>query len=277
MRFIYTSDIHGDINKYELIIDLCKENNIEYLVLGGDLFSKERGDRIQIQKEFIDNYLDSYFDKLNKENIKVILIMGNDDLVIPSNYFFKTIKKYKNVYDINRKEVVIDNISFIGLNVVLDAPFRIKDNVVTEKGQEMPAQLSDQIYIDNCSKVISVKEWEEYRKTKLPLMEDELKALPKPSKDKVIYVLHDPPYGVGLDVCHNGFKAGSNAIYKFIEKSNAYLSLHGHIHESYDITNTWKVKIGNTTSIQMGQSMIDGPLHYAIIDTNKNTIDFNIK
>ena len=277
MRFIYTSDIHGDTNKFELLINLCKDNNIEYIVFGGDLFSKERGDRIQIQKDFIDSYLVSYFERLNKLNIKVIFIMGNDDLVIPSKHFINKIEKYPNMYDINRKEVVIDDISFIGLNVVLDAPFRIKDNVVTEKNQEMPVQLSEEIYIDNCNKIISVKEWEEYRKTKLPFMEDELESLPKPSCDKVIYVLHDPPYGVGLDVCNNGFEAGSNAIYKFIKNSNAYLSLHGHIHESYSITNTWKVKIGNTTSIQMGQSMLDGPLHYAIIDTNKNIIDFNIK
>ena len=34
MKFIYACDIHGDINKYECLYKLLKENKIDTLVIG---------------------------------------------------------------------------------------------------------------------------------------------------------------------------------------------------------------------------------------------------
>lgn len=34
MKFIYTCDIHGDINKYEKLYEVLKEKNINNLVIG---------------------------------------------------------------------------------------------------------------------------------------------------------------------------------------------------------------------------------------------------
>lgn len=34
MKFIYACDIHGDINKYEKLYKVLKENNINNLVIG---------------------------------------------------------------------------------------------------------------------------------------------------------------------------------------------------------------------------------------------------
>ena len=274
MKFIYTSDIHGDINKYEKLIYLCKVNNIDSIVVGGDLFSKNFDDRISVQKNFIKNYLNVYFERLEKNNIKFIGIVGNDDLIIPCRDYYNLIKKFPYVYDINMKKVDINGISFIGLNYVLDAPFKRKDNIALEEGLEMPSQWSDEIYVDECQRVISREEWKIERK-KCPMMEDLLNDLPCPTEgNKAIYVLHDPPYNVGLDLCKDGTLAGSKAIYKFILKSNAYMSLHGHIHESYELTGKWFVKIGNTIAIQPGQSELNqNPFHYVIIDTDNDSYD----
>ena len=41
MKFIYACDIHGDINKYECLYKLLKENNINALVIGRRLITKE--------------------------------------------------------------------------------------------------------------------------------------------------------------------------------------------------------------------------------------------
>ena len=103
-------------------------------------------------------------------------------------------------------------ISFIGLKYVLDAPFKRKDNIALEKGLEMPEQWSNEIYVDNCQKIISKEEWKEYRK-KCPMMEQLLKELPQPTKNhKTIYLFHEPPYGLGLDLCKDGTIAGSKGV-----------------------------------------------------------------
>lgn len=41
MKFIYACDIHGDINKYEELYRILKENNINTLVIGRRLITKE--------------------------------------------------------------------------------------------------------------------------------------------------------------------------------------------------------------------------------------------
>ena len=278
MKFIYSSDIHGDINKYENLISLCEQNKISYIVLGGDLFSKNHDKRIPVQINFINGYFRDFLNKIKEKNIELICITGNDDLVIPTNEYYKLIEKYENVHDINQTKYDVLGISFIGLKHVLDAPFKRKDNIALEEGLEMPEQWSDEIYVDNCQRIISKEEWKEYRK-KCPMMEQLLRNLPKSTQNnKIIYLFHEPPYGRGLDLCKDKTIAGSKAILKFIEKSNAYMSLHGHIHESYNLSKIWNTKIGKTISIQLGQSELgEKELHYAIIDTEKDDYKMFIK
>ena len=274
MKFIYTSDIHGDRNKYEKLIDLCHELSIDTIVVGGDLFAKHAKERIPVQKEFINTYLREYYKKLLDNNLTYIGIVGNDDLEIPCEEYYEMIKEYPNVHSVEVEPYSTNGISFIGSCYVLDAPFKRKDHIAIEEGLEMPYQKSDVIYVDKCRKQISVDEWRELRKT-YPKMEDIVESLPKGKEgDKVIYILHDPPSDSGLDYCIDGCKAGSKAIRKFIEKSNAYMSLHGHIHESYDLSGVWNCKIGNTICIQAGQSELGDPLFtYVVIDTDKNTYE----
>ena len=90
--------------------------------------------------------------------------------------------------------------------------------------------------------------------------------MPKPNDmKKAVYVIHMPPAFVGLDVCWSGEKVGSEAIYKFIKNNQPLLTLHGHIHESFAKTGTWKARIGETISIQPGQLKSE-EIAYTLID-----------
>ena len=274
MKFIYTSDIHGDKKKYEKLIELCKELKINNIIVGGDLFHKHAKERIPVQIEFIKGYLRDYYKKLKDNNINYIGIVGNDDLEIPCEIYYEMIKEFPNVHSVEVEPYSVDGISFIGSSYVLDAPFKRKDHIAIEEGLEMPPQKSDVIYVDKCQKEISVDEWKELRKT-YPRMEDIVASLPKGKDgDKVIYILHDPPANVGLDYCIDGTKAGSKAIYNFLKNSNAYMSLHGHIHESYLLSGVWNKKIGNTIAIQAGQSELgDDYFVYVVVDTSNDSYD----
>ena len=147
MRFIYACDIHGDTNKYERLFQKAKEENIEYIVLGGDLLPK-RGIRVIIQPEFIKGFLNEYFKKLNDNNIKCILIPGNDDLEKLDIQINELCNRYTNIYNIDNKRVDIENVSFIGLSKVLDHPFGSKNRVLVEENLKMQPQLSEDIYIN---------------------------------------------------------------------------------------------------------------------------------
>lgn len=271
MKFIYACDIHGDTNKYEKLFQKAKEENIKYIVLGGDILPK-REFRVIIQPEFIKGYLEEYFKRLNENNINCILIPGNDDLEKFDIQINELCKKYPNIYNIDEKKLDIEDVSFIGLSKVLDHPFGSKNRVIIEENLKMQPQLSEDIYIKKDTAVITIEEWERYRETDIERMEDVLTNLPKADKDrKVIYVLHNPPYGVGLDVCANGLQVGSKAIMKFLENSNSYMSLHGHIHEAPRISGLWYNELGKTICIQPGQTELgERKCYYVIIDTELN-------
>lgn len=272
MKFIYACDIHGDTNKYEKLFQKAKEENIGYIVLGGDLLPK-RGFRVIIQPEFIKKYLEDYFKRLNESDIKCILIPGNDDLEKFDIQINELCKKYPNIYNIDNQKLDIEDVRFIGLSKVLDHPFGSKNRVVIEENLKMQPQLSEDIYIKKDTAVITIEEWKKYRETDIEKMEDILDSLPKVDKNrKTIYVFHNPPYGVGLDVCANGLQVGSKAITNFLENSNSYMSLHGHIHESPRISGLWYNKLGKTICIQSGQTELgEKECYYVIIDTELNT------
>ena len=46
---------------------------------------------------------------------------------------------------------------------------------------------------------------------------------------------------------------GSLAVARFVERSGALLSLHGHIHESPSSGGTWRASLGRTQCVQPGQ------------------------
>lgn len=271
MKFVYACDIHGDRNKYEKLYKIAIEKQIHNIVLGGDLLPKFCHRDIE-QPKFINEYLNTYFSKLGESTINCICILGNDDLECLDKEFDNVCKNHSNVYHIDNTKADIEDVSFIGLSKVLDHPFGCKDRVVMENNLPMQVQLSNKIFLNKRELPMSVDEWEEYRQNKLEYLENILDNLPKSSDNKkAIYVFHNPPYGIGLDMCMNGSQVGSKTMIEFIRNSNAYMSLHGHIHESPRVSGLWYNKLGSTICIQPGQTeMGNEHLNYVIIDTEKN-------
>ena len=102
---------------------------------------------------------------------------------------------------------------------------------------------------------MSTEEWFMTARS-LPTIEDELERLGRPeSLDTAVYVIHMPPAGVGLDVCLDGRAVGSQAIARFVKSRQPLLTLHGHIHESPEVTGIWNTRIGESVCIQPGQSL----------------------
>ena len=99
-------------------------------------------------------------------------------------------------------------------------------------------------------------------------IEDELENLIIPDDFRnAIYVIHIPPANIGLDVCYDGRKVGSIAVYNFLLKHQPLLTLHGHIHESPKISNKWFAYLNKTLCIQPGQSNFNEDyLKFVVID-----------
>jgi len=261
MRILYVTDLHGNIPKYNKIFDIAKELKVGAVVNGGDLYPKNID--LHKQGQFITGFFDSYLQKFEKINIPYLLIPGNDDLKTFDGLLQDICNQYKNIFLIQKQKIELNGYEFIGFDLVADYPFRLKDRCRRDADYFVfPKQfgkglLSTPIGFDE------IDDWIKYS-IEISTLEDELTCLPTPNNiDKTIYIIHMPPSKLGLDVCSDWKKVGSDSVYNFIKQKQPMLSLHGHIHESVYMTRVWESTIGKTTCIQPGQM---NSLTYVTID-----------
>ncbi len=268
MKILYTSDFHGAKWKFEKTYDLAKSLKVDLVINGGDLLAGKVS--LTRQGNFITNYLDEYFSRFNSEKIYHLSFLANDDACIADDLFEKTCQKYPYIVNLAKKRVELFGYEFIGLELVPDMPFPLKDRCRMDTPDYIcPPQRGIPLKSEK-EEMKEVPDWISYVKS-LPTIAEELDKLEKPKNmKKAIYVIHTPPTNVGLDVCYNGQKVGSIATYEFIKKFQPLLSLHGHVHESPSVSGVWKANIGNTICIQPGQTH---NLVYMVIDLDTMKIE----
>jgi len=260
MKVLYTSDLHGEIHLYQELLALAISTSAEIIVIGGDLFpsfppTKRYEDMVPNQKTFISQFLSPFFNGvLETTGVKqVLLIPGNWDLGYP--YLFKEPKE--EMIDLNQRSFRFKNgDEFIGYPFVPPTPFRLKDyEKMDDRESAWPPQKNPS-YIrssDQTDRLTAIDPHLYLRERET--IEEDLNRFPKPIDYKrTIYVMHSPPFGTHLDCVQGGKSVGSRSIKTFIEENQPLLTLHGHIHESPEISGTYVDRIGKTLSINPGQS-----------------------
>lgn len=279
MKLLYITDLHGDTNKYEKILEIAVKDEIKVIVNGGDMLPKQC-DRHSEQPKFIKEYLRDYFQRLQEIGIVYFAMLGNDDLLSLDKLFSSVCGEFDNVYNIAGNKVTFNGYEFVGMNFILDHPFGCKDRVVTETHYIPQRQLSPVAGISNETDYDRIYNWLEYSTTELPHMCDILKRLPEPlNPQRTVYVMHMPPAGLRLgQLRYQDLDIGSLDIYEFLKEKQPLLSLHGHIHESPDTERgRWINQILQTTCIQTGQTELsDSKMVYAEIDLSNGNYDRKI-
>jgi Icc-related predicted phosphoesterase len=221
-------------------------NGGDMLPMGGDLHGP--------QGEFIEEFLEEHFREYSEAGIAWLGMLGNDDLKIHDAAFDEVCRRNKNIFNLAQHRIELGGYEFIGMNWVTDYPFRLKDRCLRDgEGYVFQEQYGSGL-LSTPEGFRELDDWQAYA-AGLPTMEQELAALPKPAEPKkTIYVIHTPPAGLGLDVILSGEKVGSRAVAKFIKKMGPLLTLHGHIHESPEMSGVWKARSGKTVCVQPGQA-----------------------
>jgi Icc-related predicted phosphoesterase len=275
MKILYVTDLHGVKWKYDQIIEVSLTEDVDIIINGGDMLPTRPN--FFIQDQFILDFLDPYFNKINSHKIKYLFIAGNDDMSIHDDLLESIANKYPFIHSIQNKIYNINGFEFIGLDLVTDLPFGLKDRArMDTEDFEFPKQIGKPLKSSKDG-VEKIDDWFAYAAT-LPTIEQELDRLEEPKNLKSsIYVLHMPPSNVSLDVCNDARRVGSDAIYEFIKKTQPLLTLHGHIHESPQMSNKWHNEIGNTICVQPGQSnYYEDFLVYVIIDLDTMNLERKI-
>ncbi len=229
MKFLYVTDTHGERTIYEKMFELGEKREVNFLVFGGDITS---GANPNGQKFFLESYLSPRLIEFKKHFDKpVFIMMGNDDFESNRN-ILRRLKRQKVIYKLHARFHRIGKFIVAGYPFVNPTPFLLKD-------------------------------WE---KTEDEIAKDLRHLSRNLNPKKTIYVFHAPPFGTKLDMLHNKEHKGSQAIRNFIEENQPFLCLHGHIHESPEVSGVIKQRIGKTLCVNPGNGRI------VLMDLNKMII-----
>ncbi|MHA1701892.1 MAG: metallophosphoesterase family protein [Promethearchaeota archaeon] len=252
----FVSDLHGNIDRYQKLFAKIEEELPNILFLGGDIlppvfYSPANNE----YDDFFEDILLKGFLKL-KKNLgssypKVFLILGNDD----GAYFEDSIVRAEDLgvwRYIHNKNIELGEYNIYGYNYVPPTPFQLKDWEKYDVSR----------YVDpGCISPEEGKHSKKLEKNEIKystIQNDIEKLVQEKNLDKSIFLFHSPPYKTKLDrAALDGKKidhvpldvhVGSIAIKRFIENQQPLLTLHGHIHESAEITGAWNDRIGKTYS-----------------------------
>jgi Icc-related predicted phosphoesterase len=221
---VFATDLHGEIQDYERLLHTAAGKNVKAVIIGGDItpFLSAIGDMATYQREFIEFYLIPRL-KLFREKFRkdVFVMMGNDDLKINMDALKKG-EKTGAFKLLNMSAHRIGKRYIAGYSHINEAPFLLKD-------------------------------WEKPEKQ---IKKDLEKLAKKSDPANTIYSMHAPPLGTNLDVVFSGEHVGSSAIREFINDRQPLLTLHGHIHESSQMTGNWKDVIGKSVCVNPGKRNI---------------------
>ena len=249
LKGIFTADLHGNKAQYEKLFD--KARGVDFAVIGGDIAPPNR---IAEQRKFIENELIRLIAdfKSKHKNVDIYLMLGNDDwvsnmqvLARENNRLYKII--HNQVYKLN------EDFNLVGYSYVPITPFAIKD---FEKFDSKDAQLQKGVTLQGLKssgfELLPFKFNPEDREDNIENDFKNILRLSEPAK--TIYAIHTPPYNTNLDMVYAAVHVGSLAVRRFIEQQRPYLTLHGHIHETIEVSNHFRDKINRAICLGVGNN-----------------------
>lgn len=264
MKVIFTSDIHGNEWQYKKLVEFAIDSSVAAVIVGGDLAPKDEPmDYIGSQRRFFEKRLPELMGPLQEElpDARVYMMMGNDDCVSNLDVFQKHDALYRDLH--MRRFALNEDFDIVGYANVPITPFGLKD---WERYDRSSGEVQPDARLKGVKSMSG--EFEDFtftEKDRLQSIESDLvDGIFTKTPEKTVYVIHSPPYGTGLDQVHRGH-VGSKPMRSFIEKEQPYITLHGHIHETVELSGEFAEKIGETYCFSSGNHNI-GPLSVLVFN-----------
>ena len=311
MRLAYAADLHGDIESYRSLLDLAVTAGARAAIVGGDLLPRGIAlkSSLQVQRDFIAERLRPLLEwfRARHPEIDVFLLAGNDDwagAIMDLDELEReglAFPLHERVYRLcgegargrgdegvkGREDEGMARTSplphpptpslapsadlwLAGYACVPLTPFSIKDYERRDDGPLPP--LSFGMAYTSWSGEIQPAEADMIAGR--PSIAEALAALARQSDPRrTIYVCHTPPANTPLDQMPRGRHVGSRALRAFIEQHAPPLTLHGHIHESPELSGQYAARLGATWSINPGH----GPLGFQAVTLDSDDIGGTIE
>jgi uncharacterized protein len=256
MKFILTSDLHQRIEKWHDLVAAVRAEAPRFVLIAGDLLPKLTN--FKGQRNFFREMRRHFASMKQAGPVTVLTYFGNDDAHVLES-LLDELERDGLCVNLNGRVHREEGLVFCGMNKVRDYPFGYKHWCARDgdfiacpqqfcrEGLEMDEH-GEFVPLDNLVAYLSAK----------PSIGDELdqlKAQLRPAEmEKSIWMVHQPPTGLGMDICGDGRQVGSPTVLRFIRDNQPLLGCSGHIHESpYQPGGQWMAQVGRTLWVQPGQ------------------------
>jgi len=249
----FVTDLHGKTDRYEKLFNLISKEKPNAVFFGGDLLPHA----MLITDEYEDFTTDYLFPQLHrlKSNLKtdypdIFLILGNDDPAIEEEKFLEA-ERADLFFYMNNRKLMLKEFTVYGYSYIPPTPFSLKDwekydiSRYADPGCTHPTEGYRSV------KPAKNIEYETIQKDLESLTENT-------NLSKAIFLFHSPPHKTNLDRAALDGKlidyvpldlhVGSIAIKRFIDELQPYLTMHGHVHESTQLTGHWMQRFQKTIS-----------------------------
>lgn len=271
MKILFTADIHAHPSHLEQLCQEAGRRRIDALIIGGDIVPHSLPQAhvlglLNAQAAYLENTLIPALQQIKaQQDIGIYLDLSNDDFAANRHILEHYQGRLLHLLHM-QKHALNDHIDVIGYMNVPPTPFQRKD-------WEKP-DTADRPYAPGTR--VRLKGYRTHtgriQETVLDLdsddtMEEDLRRLSTQILGPFIFVAHCPPWDTPLDCLSNGQHAGSLSVRRFVEhwgqEGRLLASLHGHIHESPQVSGTTHTRIHRTLCINPGQQK---RLQFAILE-----------
>jgi Icc-related predicted phosphoesterase len=254
MRICFTSDLHGSALLYDQLTDLLRAETPDVLILGGDLFiDGEMNDPIHSQIAYVErDFLRRVaLWKALRPRLQVACTLGNHEWTCTWDALQAHHAAGRIVLLDHRRAWQHDGVTLLGYPCTPPTPHWLKDFERRDLPEEAVVPMGGVVWDRVRGQVREVTPEEHF--TGCPTIAEELGPVPAVAEPWIL-VAHSPPHNTKLDhLPHVSYPVGSRAIRRFIEQRRPLCALHGHVHESPQLTGSYSDRLGETLCINPGQ------------------------
>ena len=249
---LFAADLHGHRPFYEQALALARSLGARALLFGGDLAPHADP---PAQSAFFQAYFLPLLREYRSEPgaAEVHYILGNDDWRASLPPLLQA-----GVTGMHHAHLAVRPLAaggwIAGLASVPATPFLMKDWERWEDGlSEMTRQEGYRSEPDGTLRPFDFTGREKAESIAGDLAE--IARVEGTPRDPLVCLFHAPPHGTALDQIHGGFHVGSREIRAFLLRRRPLLALHGHIHESPEVSGRYVDRVGETLCVNPGQRL----------------------
>jgi Icc-related predicted phosphoesterase len=252
----FVSDLHGNVEKYSRLFGAIASDKPAAVFLGGDILpsglhalADAAATHDDFLRDFLERNLADLRTELEESYPRFYVILGNDDLRIEEDAVRGVAARGLWTY-VHNDKARFDPWTVYGYSHVPPTPFRLKDwerydvSRFVDPGCVSPEEGARSVEVDGNKKRYAT------------IAEDLDNLAGEDDMEYAVFLFHSPPYQTALDRAALDGKrvedvpldvhVGSIAMKRFIETRQPLVTLHGHVHESAEITGKWAERLGRT-------------------------------